>query len=60
MKEIEIACPIGKEPDTAQMVAAAAKALGVAPKNVSACRIVRRSIDARGDILYRYRIEAYR
>ena len=60
MKEIEIACPIGKEPDTARMVAAAAKALGVAPKNVSACRIVRRSIDARGDILYRYRIEAYR
>lgn len=34
--------------------------MGVAPKAVSSYRIVRRSIDARGDILYRYRIEAYK
>ena len=34
--------------------------MGVAPKAVASYRIVRRSIDARGDILYRYRIEAYK
>ena len=60
MKEIEIACPIGKEPSADEVIAAAARAMGVAPKAVSQWRIVRRSIDARGDILYRYRIEACR
>lgn len=60
MKEIEIACPIGKEPSAEEVVTAAARAMGVAPKTVSGWRIVRRSIDARGDILYRYRIEACR
>lgn len=60
MKEIEIACPIGKEPSAEEIIAAAARAMGVAPKAVSQWRIVRRSIDARGDILYRYRIEACR
>lgn len=60
MKEIEIACPIGSEPASEQIVAAAARALGVSPKAVARYRIVRRSIDARGGILYRYRIEAYK
>ncbi len=60
MKEIEIACPIGKEPSAEQIVAAAARSMGVSVKAVSGYRIVRRSVDARGDILYRYRIEAYR
>lgn len=60
MKEIEIACKIGSEPSREEIVAAAAKALGVSPKAVGACRIARRSVDARNDILYRYRIEAYK
>ena len=60
MKEIEIACPIGKEPSAEQIVASAARALGVAPKAVAHYDIVRRSIDARGDILYRYKVLAYR
>ncbi len=59
MKEIEIAKAVGKELTGEEMKAAAARAMGIAPKNVGECRIVRRSIDARGDILYRYRIEAY-
>ena len=59
MKEIEISKPIGKELSNEEMVSAAARALGVAPKNVSCCRLVRRSVDARNDIVYRYRIEAY-
>ena len=58
MKEIEISCPIGKEPSHEQILASAAKALGVQPKGVGKYRIVRRSVDARGEILYRYRIEA--
>lgn len=60
MKEIEIACPIGKELSAEQIVASAARALGVSPKAVANYEIVRRSIDARGDILYRYRIQAYK
>lgn len=60
MKEIELSCPIGKEPSQEQIVSAAAKALGVAPKAVAHYRIARRSIDARGEILYRYRVEAYK
>lgn len=59
MKEIEISKPIGKDLSHEEMVTAAARALGTAPKNVAVCRVVRRSIDARNDILYRYRIEAY-
>ena len=60
MKEIEISCPIGKEPSSEDIVAASARALGVSPKAVAHYRIVRRSIDARGDILYRYRVEAFK
>lgn len=60
MKEIEIACPIGQEPSAEQITSAAARAMGVAQKAVSGWRIVRRSVDARGEILYRYRVEAYR
>lgn len=60
MKEIEISCPIGKEPSPEQVVAAAARAMGVAPKAVADYRITRRSIDARGEILYRYKIEAFK
>lgn len=59
MKEIEIAKPLGKELTSEEIKAAAARAMGIASRNVGECRIVRRSIDARGDILYRYRIEAY-
>ncbi|MDE7128089.1 MAG: NAD(P)/FAD-dependent oxidoreductase, partial [Bacteroidales bacterium] len=60
MKEIEIAKPIGKELASEEIAAAASKALGCSPRDVSGFRIVRRSLDARKDILYRYRIEVYR
>ena len=59
MKEIEIACPIGKEPDKDMILSAAARAMGVPVRSVSQYRILRRSVDARGEILYRYRIAAY-
>ena len=51
MKEFEIAQKIGKELTEAELKAAAAKALGVRPEKVGAAVIVRRSVDARQDIL---------
>ena len=60
MKEFEIAQKIGKELTAAQLKEAAAKALGVKADKVGHVEVVRRSIDARQDILYRYRVQAYR
>ncbi|MBQ6199430.1 MAG: NAD(P)/FAD-dependent oxidoreductase [Bacteroidales bacterium] len=60
MKEFEIAVKIGREIPEAELKAAASKALGVKLDNLGHIEIVRRSVDARQDILYRYRIQAYR
>ena len=59
MKEIEVTCKLGKELTADEIQTAAVKALGVSPKMKSQLkyRIVRRSIDARNDIIYRYRVE---
>ncbi len=51
MKEIEISIPLGRELDAAVVRAAAAKALGVKEDSVGECRVTRRSIDARKDVL---------
>ena len=58
MKEFDIAFPIRHTPTEEELRQAAGRALGVKPERVAAVRIVRRSLDARGDILYRYRIQA--
>ena len=60
MKEFEIAQKIGKDLTESQLREAAAKALGVKPDKVGHVEVVRRSVDARQDILYRYRVQAYR
>ena len=59
MKEIEITTKLGNELTADEIQTAAVKALGVSPKMKSQLkyRILRRSIDARNDILYRYRVE---
>lgn len=57
MKEIEIAVTLGKELDPEMVKAAAAKALGVKPAMVGEWKILRRSIDARKEPLWRYRVE---
>lgn len=57
MKEIEIAVGLGKEPDVNVVREAAAKALGVKPAMVGECRLLRRSIDARKEPLWRCRYE---
>ena len=58
MKEFEIAFPLSHEPSEAELRTAAGRALGVKPERVAAARIVRRSLDARGEIVYRYRVQA--
>jgi len=60
MKEFEIVQKIGKPLTDAQLREAAAKALGVKSEKVGHVEVTRRSIDARQDILYRYRVQAYR
>ena len=62
MKEIELTCKLGKELTPDEIQTAAIKALGMSPKAKTQIRyrIVRRSIDARTDILYRYKIELYK
>ena len=60
MKEFELAQKVGKELTAAQLQEAAAKALGVKAPQVGRVEVVRRSIDARQEILYRYRVQAYR
>jgi len=60
MKEIEVVTPLGRELDSAQVLAAAAKALGVKASLVGDTRVIRRSVDARKDPLWRWRIEAYK
>ena len=62
MKEIEITSKLGKELTADEIQSAAIKALGLSPKVKTQVkyRIVRRSIDARNDILYRYRLELYK
>ena len=60
MKEFELVKKIGAELSEDEIRTAAAKALGVKADKVGATRVVRRSIDARQDVLYRYRIEAFR
>lgn len=59
MKEIEITCKLGKELSADEIQTAAVKALGVSPKIKSQLKykIIRRSIDARNDVLYRYRVQ---
>jgi len=60
MKEFEIAQKIGLELTEKQLRSEAARKLGVREDAVGQVRVVRRSIDARQDILYRYKIEACR
>ena len=62
MKEIEVTTRLGRELNPDEVQTAAIKALGMSPKAKTQVRyrIVRRSIDARNDVLYRYRLEVYK
>lgn len=58
MKEFEIAFDIRHVPTQDELFAAAARALGVGRAKVASATVLRRSLDARGEILYRYRVAA--
>lgn len=58
MKEFEIAFELQHTPTEDELLSAASRALGISKQQVASVRILRRSLDARNEILYRYRIEA--
>ena len=60
MKEIEISKQIGRELLDEDVLPLAAKALGCKPQMVGEWRVVRRSVDARKEPLYRYRVAVVR
>lgn len=60
MKEFEFSLPISKPADDETLAQAAAKAMGIARKHVDTVTVIRKSLDARNDILYRYRCVANR
>ena len=59
MKVFEAAYPLGHTPSGEELKIAAAKACGVPPSKIASCEILRRSLDARGQLLYRYQIQAF-
>ncbi|MEN6619197.1 MAG: FAD-dependent protein [Rikenellaceae bacterium] len=60
MREFEITTPVNVEITHKELINAAARSMGVAPKSVGEINIIRRSLDARGkEILYRFRVESY-
>lgn len=60
MKEIEISKKIGRELLDEDVLPLAAKVLGCKPQMVGEWRVVRRSVDARKEPLYRYRVAVVR
>lgn len=59
-KEIEIVCLPGQQEDEAALIKIAAVSLNVSPKKISALKILKRSIDARGrKVVYRMQVRAF-
>ncbi len=59
MKIFEAAYPLLHTPTADELRAASAKACGVHPSKIIKTDILRRSLDARGQLLYRYQIQAF-
>ena len=58
MKIFEVAYPLNHKPTGEELLSAAARACGVPARKIKRCDIVRRSLDARGQLVYRYQIKA--
>ncbi|MBQ9583495.1 MAG: NAD(P)/FAD-dependent oxidoreductase [Bacteroidales bacterium] len=58
MKLFEVAYPVNHKPTAEEMVDAAARACGVPRQKIVRCYIIRRSMDARGQLVYRYQVRA--
>ena len=59
MKEIEITVPAGQSPSLDKMEEEARRQMGLPRGAQVRCVITKRSLDARKDVLTRYRVEAY-
>jgi len=59
MKEIEISLPVGRKPSEAQLVSEARKKLGLPASATPFCVLTKKSIDARKDIVCRWKAEVY-
>lgn len=59
-KEIEIVCPPGQQEDEAALIKMAATSLNISPQKISALKILKRSIDARGrKVVYRMQVQVF-
>src|SRR5579864_4839420 len=60
IKEIEIVCPPGQQEDEGVLKKIAATSLNISPQKVSAIKILKRSIDARGrKVVYRMQVQIF-
>jgi len=60
IKEIEIVCPPGQQEDEAALKKIAATSLNISPQKISALKILKRSIDARGrKVVYRMQVQVF-
>src|ERR1700733_11410333 len=60
IKEIEIVCPPGQQEDEVALKKIAATALNISPQKITALKILKRSIDARGrKVLYRMQVQVF-
>jgi len=59
-KEIEIVCQPGQQEDEAALIKIAAASLNISPQKISALKILKRSIDARGrKVVYRLQVQVF-
>ena len=60
IQEIEIVCPPGQQDDEIILKKIAATALNISPQKISALKIIKRSIDARGrKVVYRMQVRVF-
>ena len=60
MKEIEIVVPVTRELTAEMMETEARRHLGLSKSSPVRCVVTKRSLDARKDVVYRYKVEAYK
>ena len=60
IKEIEIVCPPGQQEDEDALKKIAATSLNISPQKITAIKILKRSIDARGrKVVYRMQVQVF-
>jgi uncharacterized FAD-dependent dehydrogenase len=60
IKEIEIVCPPGQQEDESALIKIAAASLNISSQKISALKILKRSIDARGRrVVYRMQVQVF-